>query len=140
MSVLSVPYEEYGEEYELIGGRLQLPFHGSFRFGSAKHLGENPAGKWTLRISDHLPGSPGIHTTGSLSLWSLTVYGHRSTPGAPDLDSLTPGPGALTVVWKEPTNIGKSAATGYDVRYIKTTDDETDDDKLERGGHRLDLR
>ena len=113
VSVLSVPYDDE-EEYGL---------QTSFRFGSAKHLGENPAGEWTLRISDRVSGF-----SGTLNSWSLTVYGHRSTPGAPPLDSLTPGPGSLTVVWKEPTNIGASAVTGYDVRYIKTTDDETNDD------------
>ena len=40
---------------------------------------------------------------------------------------MTPGIGSLTVVWQEPTNTGASAITGYDVRYIKTTEDETDD-------------
>ena len=41
---------------------------------------------------------------------------------------MEPEPGSLTVTWKEPTNIGASGITGYDVRYIKTTDDETNDD------------
>ncbi|MCE2485319.1 MAG: S8 family serine peptidase [Desulfurellaceae bacterium] len=110
VSVLSVPYP--------VGRSLD----GSFRFGSAKHLGENPARTWTLRIRDQLSGD-----AGTLKSWSLTVYGHRSTPGAPDIDQVTPGPGSLTVVWKEPTNIGASAVTGYDVRYIKTSEDETND-------------
>ena len=98
------------------------PLRGSFRFGSARHLGENPAGEWTLRISDTWRTD-----VGELNSWSLTVYGHRSTPGAPDLDSLTPESGTLTVAWQAPTNSGASAVTGYDVRYIKTTEDETDD-------------
>ena len=43
----------------------------AFRFGSAKHLGENPNGTWTLRVAD-LHGD----YTGSLSYWSIRVYGH----------------------------------------------------------------
>ena len=124
VSVLSVPYEDHPWLY---------PLHESFRFGSAKHLGEDPAGTWRLRISDRISGGTTcapeiIPCKLELKSWSLTVYGHRSTPGAPDLDSLTPKPGALTVVWKTPDNSGASAVTAYDVRYIKTTEDETDDD------------
>ena len=85
-----------------------------FRFGSARHLGEDAAGMWTLRIKDDQRG-----TTGSLWSWGLTVYGHGSIPGAPDLDSVTPGGGALTIDWKEPTDTGKTAITSYDLRYIR---------------------
>ena len=96
------------------------PLVGNVRFGSAKHLGENPAGTWMLRLRD------GLHEdTGTLHSWSLTVYGHRSTPGAPTLASLTPGYDSLAVAWTAPTNPGASAVTGYDVRYIETTADET---------------
>ena len=101
---------------------IYVRLRGSFRFGSARHLGENPAGEWTLRISDELS-----RDAGRLNSWSLTAYGHRSTPGAPDLYEVTPGTSALTVAWQAPTNSGVSAVTGYDVRYIKTTEDETDD-------------
>ena len=120
VSVLSVPYDPPRSGIY----RATYGLEGSFRFGSAKHLGENPAGTWTLRLSDRVSaGNPG-----RLYSWSLTVYGHRSTPGAPDIDAVTPGIGSLTVVWKEPTNTGASAVTAYDVRYIKTTEDETNDD------------
>ena len=44
-SLRSSPIEIYRVTYGL---------EGSFRFGSAKHLGENPAGTWTLRISDRV--------------------------------------------------------------------------------------
>ncbi len=111
VSVLSVP----------AGGSFS-PLTGSVRLGSAKHLGENPAGTWTLRLLDVWN-----EDTGTLNSWSLTVYGHRSTPGAPSLDSLTPGYSSLAVVWTAPTNPGASAVTGYEVRYIKTTADETVD-------------
>ena len=43
----------------------------TFRFGSAKHLGENPNGKWTLRVTDELE-----RDQGTLTSWSITVYGH----------------------------------------------------------------
>ena len=46
-------------------------FRDTFRFGSAKHLGEDPTGTWTLRLTDHVPGQEG-----SIKGWSLKVYGH----------------------------------------------------------------
>ncbi|WP_420625273.1 cadherin domain-containing protein [Candidatus Poriferisodalis sp.] len=45
---------------------------GTFRFGSAKHLGENPNGQWTLRVADVGKGDDG-----QLESWSIKVYGHR---------------------------------------------------------------
>ena len=119
VSVLSTPYDPP----RLGVYRTTYPLVGSFRFGSAKHLGENPEGEWTLRLSDRIAAG----NAGRLNSWSLTVYGHRSTPGAPNLASLTPGPGALTVAWTAPPNPGASAVTAYDVRYLKTTADETAD-------------
>ena len=110
MSVLSVPYP------------ARHPLNESFRFGSAKHLGEDPAGEWTLRISDRRS-----RNAGRLKSWSLTVYGHRYTPGAPAITAVTPEVSALTVAWTAPDNMGASTVTGYDVRSIKTTEDETDD-------------
>ena len=118
VSVLSVPYPVEPGEYH-----PAISLHQSFRFGSARHLGENPTGTWTLRLSDRVPGA----LLGWLNAWSLTVYGHRSTPGAPYIDGVTPGPGSLSVVWKAPDNSGVSAVTGYDVRYIKASQDETKD-------------
>ena len=90
--------------------------HGSFRFGSARHLGENPKGTWTLRVTDHVTGK----TPGTLDSWSLTVYGHRSTPAAPAIDSVTTGNNALDVAWTAPDNVGASAITAYDLRYIRS--------------------
>ena len=43
-----------------------------FRLGSARHLGEDPSGTWTLEVSDHLPAG-----TGRFKGWEITVYGHR---------------------------------------------------------------
>ncbi len=114
VSAVSVP------ETRWKGASTRPPLMGSVRFGSAKHLGENPAGTWTLRLRD-----AAHNDTGTLNSWSLTVYGHRSTPGAPTLASLTPGYNSLAVAWTAPTNPGASAVTSYDVRYIETTADET---------------
>ena len=95
------------------------PLTTKFRFGSARHLGENAAGEWTLRIKD-LSRSD----TGSLKSWGLTIYGHGSIPGAPDIDTVTPGGGTLAIDWKVPTDTGETPITSYDLRYIR--DDATD--------------
>ena len=94
------------------GGRLRLK--GSFRFGSARHLGENPAGDWTLTVTDTLSG----HETADLESWSLTFYGHRETPAAPGIESVDQASGALTVRWTAPGYVGASSVTSYDVRYL----------------------
>ena len=91
----------------------------AFRFGSARHLGEDPAGEWTLRIKDAQRGRYGV-----LRSWGLTIYGHGSIPGAPDINTVTPGGGTLEIEWKAPTDAGETAITSYDLRYIR--DDATD--------------
>ncbi len=52
------------------------------RFGSAKHLGEDPAGEWTLNISD-----TASRDVGTLHSWSIKVYGHRSDDTVPSFSS-----------------------------------------------------
>ena len=64
VSTLSVPFS--------VAGTLTS----EFRFGSARHLGEDPAGEWTLRIKDARRGRSGM-----LKSWGLTIYGHGSGPG-----------------------------------------------------------
>ena len=59
-----------------------------------------------------------------LRSWSITIYGHGSIPGAPDIDAVTPGGGTLAVEWKAPAVTGATAITSYDLRYIR--DDATD--------------
>ena len=90
-----------------------------FRFGSARHLGEDSAGEWTLRIKDAQSGD-----SGRLRSWGLTIYGHGSIPGAPDIDTVTPRGGTLEIDWKAPTDTGETAITSYDLRYIR--EDATD--------------
>ena len=90
-----------------------------FRFGSARHLGEDAAGEWTLRIQDAQRGD-----RGTLKSWGLTIYGHGSIPGAPDINTVTQGGGTLTIDWKVPDDTGATAITSYDLRYIR--DDAAD--------------
>ncbi len=54
------------------------------RFGSARHLGENPAGVWTLNISD-----TGRDDSGTLHSWSIKVYGHKTGDTVPSFDGKT---------------------------------------------------
>ena len=118
VSVLS-PYHLVGPgECRSLFGILpgQCNLDGSLRLGSARHLGEDPAGVWTLRIADRVDGGADAR----LNSWSLTVYGHRSTPAAPAIDSVADGSEALTVAWTAPTNTGASGVTAYDVRSIRS--------------------
>ena len=61
----------------------------AFRFGSARHLGERPAGTWTLRMTDKLSGSDAA----TLNSWSLTFYGHNSATGTVTMSALEPQAG-----------------------------------------------
>ena len=94
--------------------RSGAPLTSSFRFGSAKHLGEDAAGVWTLRITDHVTSA-----RGTLRSWEITVYGHGSLPGSPEIATVTPGGGTLTIDWTAPTETGESAVTSFDLRYIR---------------------
>ena len=96
---------------------------GKFRFGSARHLGEDAAGAWTLRVTDHI-----YRDRGTLKSWEITAYGHGYVPTRPDIDEVTPAQGTLTVTWKEPDDAGSSFVTQYDLRHIPsdTTDKSND--------------
>ena len=90
ISRLSVPHDTYSDIYSYLDF---VPLYGSFRFGSARHPGEDPNGDWTLRVTDRIHARDGI-----LESWNISVYGHMPKPDAPTVESLTPGPGSLTVV------------------------------------------
>ena len=92
-----------------------VPVRGSLRFGSARHLGEDPSGKWQLRVTDRVQG-----TGGTLRSWSLRVYGHQAVPGPPTMDSVTAGAGSLTVAWAAPDGAARGAVTSYDLRHVQT--------------------
>ena len=96
---------------------------GEFRFGSARHLGEDPNGQWTLRLTDHFPA-----LGGTLRSWSIKVYGHVSRPGAPTITTpITAVPDSITMAWSAPSDDGGADVTAYDLRYILTDADETVD-------------
>ena len=60
--------------------------------------------------------------------WSGTQSGTpRTTPGAPTIDSVTPGNTELTVAWSAPKANGGADVSSYNLRYIRTDADETVD-------------
>ena len=103
-------------------GRSTIGWDGRFRFGSARHLGEDATGEWTLRITDrHRDDS------GQLRSWEIIAYGHRRTPGRPTPLAAAALDQALSVAWHAPVSAQLSEVTGFDLRYIETSDDETID-------------
>ena len=114
ISQLAAPFSTHG--------KTLVPLHGSFRFGSALHLGEDPNGKWQLRVTDRI-----LSLGGTLDSWSLTVYGHGRTPGPPSVDLVTAAVESLTVAWSAPNQTWSPAVTAYDLRHIQAADDETID-------------
>ncbi len=95
-----------------LGSGIRSPLRRSFRLGSSRHLGENPDGRWMLRLTDREQSN-----TGTLSSWSMTVYGHGTTPGAPAITSVERSTTSLTTEWSAPDDTGGSAITSYDLRY-----------------------
>ena len=92
----------------------QCSLYGTHRFGSARHLGENPNGTWTLHVTDEVSGG----TAAVVYSWKLTVYGHLGGPGTATLRHVEPLTESLSVSWDAPVNPYASAITGYDVRHI----------------------
>ena len=95
-----------------------VAFPEGFRFGSARHVGEDAAGTWTLTITDRLSGN-----TGSLTSWSIKAYGHGGTPEAPPAPTATAGTRSLTVDWEAPPDPDGDGPTitSYDLRYIRSS-------------------
>ena len=57
---------------------------------------------------------------GGASGWSNTKTGSPLTKsGAPSIDALAPGDGALTVAWTAPADNGGSSISAYSLRYIR---------------------
>ncbi len=102
-------------------------FPSPYSFGSARYLGLRPEGVWKLKLRDVVPpdqnDDPLSSSEAVLKSWSLKFFGHRKTPGAPDV-LLWPEPGKLTVSWGKPRVIGASAVTGYRLRWATQTDAE----------------
>ena len=102
-------------------GPLKHTHRGAIRFGSAKHLGENPDGEWTLRITDELL----TDWDGTLKNFRLKVYGHTPAPGSVATPSVTTVGDALRVTWTAP-GTSTAPANSYDVRYIPSHADKAD--------------
>ena len=69
ISRLAVPFDTFTDDDDPDDD--YVPMRGPYRFGSAKHLGEDPNGVWTLRITDRFRLG-----TGAIESWGITVYGH----------------------------------------------------------------
>ncbi len=117
VSKLAVPFDTFGDDDPSTG---LVPLRGAFRFGSARHLGEDPNGEWQLRVTDEI-----WLIGGALDSWSVTVYGHERIPDPPTVDSVTASAGSLNVAWNAPVQAGRvGAITSYDLRHIETAADE----------------
>ena len=88
---------------------------GEIRLGSAKHLGEDPNGRWMVRVTDRVNNNK----FGTLVWWEITIYGHRATPGVPRAVSVTPGAETLIVTWEQP-ELTRGAITSYDLGYTRS--------------------
>ena len=119
VSKLAFPFDTYTDILTFIDF---VPLEGIHRFGSAKHLGEDPNGVWTLRITDHINVGEG-----TFDGWAITVYGHEQLPGPTAVESITPDTSSLIVEWSVPTQIIWGEPVSYDLRYIRTEEDETVD-------------
>ena len=87
--------------------------NGSYRFGSARHLGESPAGTWKLRVTDRRAGN-----SGTLRSWNVTVYGHGFNGHVKSTHARRFSPSRLTG-WPGMTRAGPPV-TSYDLRFIRS--------------------
>ena len=106
---------KYGDLWQV--NTLDLSLDDPINVGTARHLGEDPTGTWKLEVTD---GDWGGHQSGTLNGWSLTVHGHGHKPLAPTISSVDSGNTYLDLKWVEPEDIGASAVSGYDLRYIRS--------------------
>ena len=114
-TVSTLAYAATRNQFRFLPGQ-PVEFPDAFRFGSARHVGENAAGTWTLTVTDRLR-----QNTGSLTSWSIKAYGHGTTPEAPPTPTATSGMRSLTVDWDAPANPDNLTITSYDLRYIRSS-------------------
>ena len=96
-----------------------LALRGGVRLGTARHLGEDPSGTWTLRVRDGAAGNDGV-----LLSWSLTIHGHGRPTDLPVITAANPASTVLRVTW---TIDDASGVTAYDVRHIASNATDTGD-------------
>ena len=90
-----------------------LALRGGVRLGTARHLGEDPTGMWTLRVRDGAAANDGV-----LLSWSLTIHGHGRPTDIPVVTGVDGGSTSLRVTW---TIDDAAGVTAYDVRHIAST-------------------
>ena len=90
-----------------------LALRGGVRLGTARHLGEDPSGTWTLRVRDGAAANDGV-----LLSWSLTIHGHGRPTDIPVVTGVNSASTTLTVTW---TIDDAAGVTAYDVRHIAST-------------------
>ena len=90
-----------------------VALRGGVRLGTARHLGEDPAGEWTLRVRDRAAGNAGV-----LLSWSLTIHGHGRPTDVPVISGANGASGVLRMAW---TIDDATGVTAYDVRHIAST-------------------
>ena len=114
VSRLTVPHDTSTDLYTYTDF---IPLYGSFRFGSARHLGEDPTGEWRLQITDRINAGEG-----TLESWDIKVYGHAPEPDAPEVTSITQSSGSLAVAWTALAETSDFDVIAYDVRSKRSQD------------------
>ena len=84
---------------------------------------------------DFTPGANTVTVTLTVTAQDSTTTGTYTVnfvrpvvvPGAPTIDTVTPGDGTLTVAWSAPTETGDTDITAYGVRHILTSADDKAD-------------
>ena len=102
-----------------------------WRFGSAKHLGQNPSGTWKLKLENIRDSS----SNNRLSSWQLTIHGHQikmDASPAVELSDLNVAQTTLTLSltgakWKkdlQPNDFRlKNAPAGLRIENVRRTSD-----------------
>ena len=121
VSTLSTPFDTFND---FGPSEDHVALDGKIRFGSARHLGEDPNGEWQLGVVDYL----GNGIEGKLVSFEITVYGHEPVPGVPLGVGVTELGRALRVNWTPPAEYEGPEVEYYDVRYIRTSEDASDDE------------
>jgi len=81
VSDLFIPAQCSGNYCTAALAQLRTPINGTWRFGSSRHLGENPSGTWTLTIRD----TKANDNNGVFQSWGLGFRGLVSPPPLPIL-------------------------------------------------------
>ena len=106
---------------------------GSWRFGSARHLGEDPSGIWQLEVADQV-----AINEGRLNSWSLKIYGHSNpavmivfteVPTEENLDGSTLVVTITDAVWSTPLAVADfsltTAPAGVSIMNVERNTDTT---------------